>query len=53
MSLRLRSSVDGRFSLGGMVAGSGADTSGVPRAALWNLHPALQLLLGGEPAADY
>ena len=38
-----------------MVAGSGADTSGPATAALWNLHPALQLLLGlgGEPAADY
>ena len=36
-----------------MVAGSGADTSGVARAALWNLHPALQQLLGGEHAADY
>ena len=36
-----------------MVAGSGADTSGVARAALWNLHPALQLLGGEHAAADY
>ena len=35
-----------------MVAGSGADTSGVAAAALRYLHSALQLL-GGEAAADY
>ena len=36
-----------------MVAGSGAGISGPAAAALWNLHSALQLLLGGEAAADY
>ena len=35
-----------------MVAGRGAGISGPARAALRNLHSALQLL-GGEAAADY